>query len=420
MKKRSTLDSSKNIIDNRHYASEKKLIRLRKEVNRLYFEQGLSKNKIASIKRVSKHFVIRWTQSMHQDFQQDHRGWPKGQRRKWSQETVHRICQLRQELKSGPSAFYWGPTAIVQAWRNRYSSDPVPPLRTIGAILKDQGLSDPRGRKTSKGASRYLCYPEYSVYETLGNRVMESDFIGHKFIHGQRRPVHFIGFSFKKRPRLRYFSRVEAQTADSFIKHCRNVFVHFEKPDCIKLDNAAATTGNKSHKRTIGRVIHFLLGNQVTPIFSVPRKPFSQASIEGNNSVFARKFWNRHTFTDVSQIDAPLAAFNEASRIYTSYSSPSKRRHRPNEFIPTIYFIRQVHERSQSPKGFIKVQNQDVYLPKAYINYFVLAEWDLAAETLTVFLERNQKLEKIKQVNFLINKKSKNKLLETGALSYCN
>ena len=77
MKKRSTLDSSKNIIDNRHYAYEKKLIRLRKEVNRLYFEQGLSKNKIASIKRVSKHFVIRWTQSMHQDFEQDHRGWPK-------------------------------------------------------------------------------------------------------------------------------------------------------------------------------------------------------------------------------------------------------------------------------------------------------------------------------------------------------
>jgi transposase len=402
------------------YDEEKKLIRLREQVNRLYFAEGYSKNTIAKAKKVSKHFVIRWTQSMDQDFTEDHRGWPKGQRRRWSKKTEQRIGRLRTLLKESPDGFYWGPTAIAQEWLRRYPDDPVPPLRSIGQILKDLGLSEPRGRKSSKGAARYLCYPEHTIYEKLGNRVMESDFVGHKYIKGNSQPINFVAFSFKKSPRLRHFQRVEAQNADCFIEQCQRFFKRFEKPDCIKLDNAAATIGSKSRKRTISRVVHFLLANQVVPIFAVPRKPFSQASVEGNNSVFARKFWNRRSFNDLHQIDIALQAFNKASEQYSGYQPPSQGSNHKRAFMPKVYFIRQVRRSPHRSGGFIDVLNESISLARPYINYFVLAEWNLKTELLRVYFEKDQSLEEIKKSPFPINQTSKEKSLKTGALSSCN
>ncbi|TDJ01076.1 MAG: helix-turn-helix domain-containing protein, partial [Caldithrix sp.] len=63
--------------------AQKKLIKYREKINLLYFECGWSKNRIARKLGMSKHTVIRWTQSPVQDFTCDNRGWPKGKRRKW-------------------------------------------------------------------------------------------------------------------------------------------------------------------------------------------------------------------------------------------------------------------------------------------------------------------------------------------------
>ena len=411
----------RDFIDFIAHDTQKKLISLRRLVNQLYFRDGLSKKAITEQLRVSKNFVIRWTQSMDQEVTIDHRGWPKGHRRRWPQETEDRITALHKELKSGSDAFYWGPTAIAQQWLSRYPAEPAPPLRTIGQILKDLGLSESRGRKVRKGASRYLCYPEYTIYETLGHRVMEADFIGKKYITGTQQPIHFLAFSFKKAPKLRHFQRIEAQSADCFIEHCERFFATCEKPDCIKVDNAAATIGSGSGKRTISRTVQFLLANQVIPIFAVPRKPFSQASIEGNNSVFARKFWNRRTFANLEDLDASLVAFNRASLRYTGYRPPAKQAESQQPFVPRVYFIRQVRQTPEDTEGFIDVLNESVCLPKSYINYFVLAEWNLNTELLRVYMENDKQLEEIKNSPFPINPSSKRKLKKQGgSRSFCN
>jgi transposase len=411
----------RDFIDFIAYDTQKKRISLRRVANQLYFRDGLSKKAIAAQLGVSRHFVIRWSQSMDQDVTIDHRGWPKGRRRRWPQETEDRIAFLHKELKGGPDAFYWGPTAIAQQWLSRYPAEPPPPLRTIGQILKDLGLSERSARKVRKGASRYLCYPEHTIYETLGQRVMEADFIGKKYIAGTQQPIHFVAFSFKKAPRLRHFQRIEAQSADCFIEQCERFFATFEKPDCIKVDNAGATIGSGSGKRTISRTVQFLLANQVVPIFAVPRKPFSQASIEGNNSVFARKFWNRRTFANFEELDASLVAFNQASLRYTGYRPPAKEANSQQPFVPRVYFIRQVRETAERTDGFIDVLNESVSLPKSYINYFVLAEWNLSTELLSVYLENDKQLEVIKNSPFPINPRSKRKLNKKGgSRSFCN
>jgi hypothetical protein len=419
MSKKVSIVKPKSFDSISQHHGQKKLIKLRAEVNRLYFEEGLSKNAIVRIKRLSKRFVIRWTQTPNQDFTEDNRGWPMGQRRKWTKQTEARIAGLYVSLKADPKAFYFGATALDQQWRRRYPNERIPPLRTIGHILKDLGLSQCRKRERNAGASAYLCYPEHTVYNKLGKRVMEADIVGQKFLAGQTEPLHFAGFSFKIAPKLRYFQRIESKGADSLINGCKYVFKRFEKPDCIKLDNAADSIGSRSGKRNISRVMAFLLGQEVYPIFAVPRRPFSQASIEGNNSVFARRFWNQRTFESVKDVDCQLGWFNQASLEYTGYEPLMNGSQENRRFVPKVYFLRQVRDSGNGRHGWIEVLNEIVTLPPSYISYFVIARWHLLKETLTVYIEKEKRLETIISVPFEINSRSRKKLQKGGALSFC-
>jgi len=49
-------------------------------------------------------------------------------------------------------------------------------------------------------------------------------------------------------------------------------------------------------------------------------------------------------------------------------------------------------------------------IPKAYINLFTLAEWNLVKEQLTVYLERDQALKPVSQRSFKINLSSKERV----------
>jgi len=393
------------------YNYEKKLIKLREEVNKLFFNDHLSKSMIAKKKRITRNFVIKWKNHQPKILQNLLRGWPKAKRRKWTKQDEQRIKDIYQSLKENPQEFYTGATAIEQEWRRRYPKIPPLPLRTIGQILKDLGLSKSRRKNRHKGAARYLCYPEYTIYNLLGKRVLESDFIGKKYISGRTAPLNFIGFSFKKEPKLRYFKRIESETAKNFIKETKDFFRKFEKPDYIKIDNSLAVIGSASGRRNISQAMMFLLKERVIPIFSVPRKPFSQASIEGNNSVFSRKFFNRIEFKSLEEVDEKLEWFNLASLKYTNYQPPKIEYSDKRNFLPKIYFIRQVKEDKERPDiAFIDVLNEKVSLPKPYINYFVLACWGLKEEKLYLYFEKEQRPRLIKKLVFKINPKSKEKL----------
>lgn len=346
-----------------------------------------------------------WTKSAQQDLTVDNRGWQKGKRRKWSKVDETRILQIHQEIEGDKLAFYTGATAIDQRWREKFPHLFPPPLITIGRMMKDLGLSVQRKKGRNKGASKYLCYPEHTIYTLFGGRVLEADFLGEKYLTGRTEPLNFIAFAFKKEPKLRYYKRVEAQTADCFITEAEKFFEEFEKPDYIKVDNCLATIGSASGKRNLSRAMQFLLNKQIIPIFSVPRKPFSQASIEGNNSVFARKFWNRINFRSVKEVDTKSEWFNQSSEKYLRYQRPVRKDTKKKKFVPRIYFIRQV--RDDNGKAYIDVLNEKVPFRKSYINYYVLAEWQLKTEKLNIYFEKNNQQKLIKQLSFEINKRSK-------------
>lgn len=241
------------------YREKREAIQTRKRVNDLYFNEGYSKRSIARIEEVSTDFVVKWTQSPDQDFEEDDRGWEQGRRRKWDDMLDQRIQAIRLELENDPDQHYIGPTAIQVEYHRRYPDEELPPVRTIGKVLKDLGLSKPNSSGTTKGAAQYLRYPEWTIYDGLGGRVMEVDFVGEKFITKRSEPIHFIGHSFKREPRLRHYERVEGETTDVFIRETQRFFERFEKPDYAKMDNAMAMIGGRRGNRGISRAMVFLL-----------------------------------------------------------------------------------------------------------------------------------------------------------------
>lgn len=338
------------------------------------------------------------------------RGWPKSKPRKYTKADKTRIKKIRQELsKESSDQFYCGATVILQEYRKKYPKLKTPTLRFIGRILSESGLAEQQKKHKNKGMARYLHYPEYSIYN-LGKRVMELDFIGHKFIKSKTEPINFIGFSFKKEPKLRHFKRISGETADNIIKESKRFFKKFEKPDVVKMDNGFAMTGSSPWSRTLSKTIIFYLKEQIIPVYSVPRRPFSQASIEGNNSVFSKKFWKRFNFQNIQEIDKKLELFNLSSQKYSNYKSLKKGSKKKIKFIPKIYFIRKVFEDEQTNKGCISLANDKIFIATSYINYFILAEWNLQKEVLYVYLEKEQKLKRIKTLPFKINQASKEKL----------
>jgi len=361
------------------------------------------------MEKVTKDFVRKWTMSPNQDFSKDMRGWPKGKTRKYTKTDTKRIKEIYQELVRDPKVYFAGASAILQKWSEKYPQFKPPHSRFIGRVLKEAGYSEKIQKGRNKGASRYLHYPEYSINQ-LGESLLEIDFIGKKFIKGRTEPLSFIGFSLRFPRKLKHFRRISGETGDNVIKESKKFFRKFEKPDVIKIDNSFATAGGGSQKRFLTKVIIFYLKEKVIPIFAPPRKPWSQASIEGSHSVFARKFWKKIEFKDIKEVDQRLEDFNNSYQWYLGYKSPEEKNPRKKNFIPKIYFIRKVYENPGTGKGYIEVANEEISIPKSYINFFTLAEWNLKEEILYIYFENEQKLNLIKKLSFKIHPKSKEKL----------
>jgi transposase len=380
---------------------EKKQHHWRERIRDAYYVRGWSRKRIMRYFHISIHTVHRWTQSADQDCSIDNRGWPRGVKRMHTPETLDRIRTIHQDLTNDPAEFFTGASAIEHEWILRYD-DPPPPLRTIGAMMREMKLSALRKKGRSKGAAAYLRYPEYTIYHGLGGRVIEVDFIK-KFLTGRTDPLCFQSFSAKQSPKIRAFILVEAETADAFIKGCHWFLTNYEKPMYLKMDNSATMLGSASAKRTVSRVARHLLKKKIIPIFSVPRRPFTQASIEGSNSMFSRRFWTTRDFKDVDDVTMQLGWLNAAIIRYHGYVRPKPQRP-SSPFVPRIYFIRQVYESTTTPQmGAIDVQHEEILLPLSYVKFFVLAEWNLEEQRLVVYFETEKQSVPIHERSFCIN-----------------
>jgi hypothetical protein len=371
----------------------------------IVFLEHLPRRTIARQEHVSRWFVKHWTQSPTQVLDRDERGWKKNRGRHYTARDEQRVLTLHQELDDNARVYFAGASAILQEYQRRYPNGKLLPLRYIGRVLAKHGLSaKPKVRR--KGASRYLHYPA-TLIDQIGSSLLEIDFIGKKFIDGQTEPLNFIGFSLTKPRRLKHFQRVASETAREAITHCDAFFDRFEEPEVVKIDNGFAFAGSGSEPRVLNSFALFLLRRQIIPVFTAPRKPWNQASIEGSNSIFSRKFWHRERYTSPKMVDERLKWFNASYQRYSGYRAPKTKRRRRSTFIPKVFFIRKIYQDEATKKAYIDILRERITVPRAYIGMFVLAEWNLKAARLRILYEHEEQATVVKELKFELNPTTK-------------
>ncbi len=345
-----------------------------------------------------------WTKNENQSFSNDQRGWQKGKLRIHSDADKKIVIKIRKELESLKEEFYIGPETVLDEIANSdYDNKEKINLSFVKKTLKDSGLSKTHKKKV-KGNSVYQHYPK-TLLEKIGAVIIEIDFL-ERVIKGQTKPLNFISFSCKNL-NLRQFKRISGQTSECARMEIKWFCDNFFTPDGFKMDNGLSFIGTASGKRSLSKVVLMLLGMKVLPIFTNPRSPWNNGSVEGSNSVFARNFWNKFIFNSVADVDEKLKLFNTSSLNRSKFNKENFKQTVKKKFIPKIYFIRKVNHDDKRRKGEIDILNEKINLQKAYINLFTLSEWNLKTETLTILFEKEQKKQIIKKIKFKINKKSK-------------
>ena len=85
------------------------------------------------------------------------------------------------------------------------------------------------------------------------------------------------------------------------------------------MDNGAAFRGFTDRVRMVGRLIRWLCSLGIIPLYNAPNSPWNNGSVEGGNSVFDKKFWQRFRFKNLEVVDDKLKNFNQD---YKSYLVP--------------------------------------------------------------------------------------------------
>jgi hypothetical protein len=318
-------------------------------------------------------------------------------------------------LEESDEESYSGPEAIlkyIERNRSEYESKKNVNINSINisfliSTLKNLGLSRSHKRRV-KGGSEYQRYPKILISQ-IGELILEVDFL-QRFIKGQTKPLNFLGFSCKPL-KLRQYRRISGHTGLNTRKGLEWFFNNFFIPNAVKMDNDMAFIGSNSAKCTISKTAKYLFDKRVIPIFTNPRSPWNNGSVEGSNSVFARNFWNKYDFEWPEDVDTKLALFNQSSLKYSDYGQNKFAKKEKENFIPQIYFIRKVHEDQQkNGHGQINILNELIELPKEYINLYTLSRWNLKTEMLYVYFENDGKKVLVKKLKFKINKNSQIKI----------
>jgi hypothetical protein len=131
--------------------------------------------------------------------------------------------------------------------------------------------------------------------------------------------------------------------------------------------------------------------------------------MEGSNWGFWRKFWNQFEVGAVDEIDQRLVSFNDCTRRYLQYEPLKTNQVNGREFTPKIYFFRQVQQAENGSHGDVQILGETIEFPTEYVKFYILGKWNLRDEKLMIRFEEDKQSAVIREVNFLINERSKAK-----------
>ncbi|KAF5413975.1 MAG: hypothetical protein C5S48_10425 [Candidatus Methanogaster sp.] len=396
------------------------LILKRKKAKELH-EIGWSNREIARQLLASKNSVGKWVRMDEIEVSVDNRGWEKGLSRKYTPETKQQIIRIREDLEKEDSYFI-GSEVVRKNYENQTGKEVSKSY--VDSVLKDAGLVRSPAKK-EKGRSKYMKYPAYTLTK-LGKSMMSIDFIGPKYLKGSDNRINFLSCKYIRPEKLGIVKRISGQTTEQTVKTLKEIWNTHPIPEILKIDNDSAFGANLPHEKYIGKLTFFMLNLGVYPLYIAPRSPWNNGQVEGFNSVFSKKFWNRLKFSDEQEIDVKILDFNIAYEKYSRLISNNpeleeedvryiydfKDVDMENEHVKyfkadKIYFLRIVRRKndkgSDEEYGFIDILKHEIKLPKDLINLFVFCVIDINLKHLKINIELDDgSLKEIKSVAFLI------------------
>jgi len=351
----------------------------------------------------------------------DNRGWKKGKPRKYTHDAKSKIIKIRKNLEEEDS--YFVGTIVVQ---NNYQKQTGKKVSQsfVGRVLKEAGLvKSPRKKK--KGMSKYMKYPQKTIRK-LGKSMMSVDFIGPKYLKESSDRINFLSCKYIRPNKEGLTERIDGQTTEETIRILKEVWKTHMIPEVLKVDNDSAFGANLSHEMCVGKLTYFLLNMGVSPLYVAPRSPWNNGEVEGYNSVFSKKFWNKLQFTDEDEIDIKIKGFNIEYEKYSKlisnnpvikedeikhmddfkdvdFENKEVKKFRVNK----IYWLRIVRRKNEKGTdkeyGHINILKHEIELPKDMINQFVFCVFDIKSKKMKINIELDDgTLKEVKSLDFVV------------------
>lgn len=245
-----------------------------------------------------------------------------------------------------------------------------------------------------------MLYPTGFLNAT-GEILMQLDFIGPRHIDGNSTPIHFLSIRYVRPFKKQLFFRIKSQTTNEVLRILSAVFfgLKLPLPDVIQQDNDATFRGCLDQKGMVGRYIRWWCHNGVIIVFNAPRSPWNTGSVEGANSVFDRKFWQKFRFTSMEEIDAKLSQFVDAYSDYNSGAALPQRTQpqlRPLSKklpdLPTLsqpfLFLMRIVQKDSYGNYTIEALNRYITLSPELKGQFVIVQINLAEQWVAVWQEQ--------------------------------
>lgn len=246
---------------------------------------------------------------------------PKRVANRTSEEVEARVLAVRSRLAENPWAQV-GAEAI--AWELEKLGGPVPPVRTIEAILARAGVTR-TGRVSRRRTSKGLPYPAPAAKQ-LGD-VVQADLVGPRHLDGGVRFHALCQIDVAS-----HHAGIEIVTDRGDQRVLGALYALWERhglPRRLQLDNGGPFVSPTG----LGEVVRVCLHQQVTLVFIPPREPWRNGTIEHFNNTFQQRFFRQERFEGLPHLVERTMAFERFHNSQHRYSSSGGRI--PGQNTPT-------------------------------------------------------------------------------------
>jgi hypothetical protein len=302
----------------------------------------------------------------------------------------HTVCALRQQLAvEGPLGFV-GAQAIWESLADQFPSQTLPTVRTIGRILRRNGLLDGqrRIRRTAPPPGWYLPsvangQREIDAFDVIEDLRMEG--LGLFQVFTTRALWGPVAGAWSAWVASTTFI-VEALQA-----HWRRCGL----PDYAQFDNDVRFQGGHNHPDVMGRVMRLCLALGITPVFAPPLETGFQAVIENFNGLWQQKVWARfhHENLEVLRTFSDRFTLAYAQRLARRHDHQPHRRPFPHDFQPdwqsrpqgTVIYLRRTNQ-----SGEVKLLGHVFALDHLWSHRLVRCEVDLRQNQICCYRLRRK------------------------------